>query len=89
MGIVRVVYFHIRSSEGGSPRLSRLRTDHLAPMNKIDYVLTHTGLWDPTNLVACTVAMLDDTLHCLTDIHCNSVWATHGCPSRYHVEDMH
>ncbi len=29
--------------QGGSPRLCRLRTDHLAPVNKIDYVLAHTG----------------------------------------------
>jgi hypothetical protein len=43
MGRVRVVSFHIRSSEGGSPRLCRLRTDHLAPQNKIGYVLVHTG----------------------------------------------
>jgi hypothetical protein len=43
MGRVRVVYFHIQSSEGGSPRLCRLRTDRLAPVNEIDYVLAHTG----------------------------------------------
>jgi hypothetical protein len=43
MGKVRVVCFHVRSSEGGSPRLCRLRTEHLAPVNKIDYVLTHMG----------------------------------------------
>jgi hypothetical protein len=33
---LRVVCFHIRSSEGGSPRLCRLRTDHLASVNKIE-----------------------------------------------------
>jgi hypothetical protein len=38
-----VVYFHIQSSEGGRPRLCQLRTDRLAPVNKIDYVLVHTG----------------------------------------------
>jgi hypothetical protein len=43
MGRVRVVCFHVRSSEGGSPFLCRLRTDRLAPVNKIDYVLMHTG----------------------------------------------
>jgi hypothetical protein len=41
MGSVRVVCFHVQSSEGGSPHLCRLRTDRLTPMNKIDYVLTH------------------------------------------------
>jgi hypothetical protein len=42
MGRVRVVYFHVQSSESGSPRLCRLRTDRLTLVNKIDYVLTHT-----------------------------------------------
>jgi hypothetical protein len=41
MRMVRVVCFHIQSSEGGSPHLCRLRTDLLAPVNKIDYVLAH------------------------------------------------
>jgi hypothetical protein len=40
---VRVVYFHIQSSEGGSSRLCQLKTDRLAPVNKIDYVITHIG----------------------------------------------
>jgi hypothetical protein len=35
------------------------------------------------------VAELVDTLPYMRDIHWDSVWATHGCPSRYHVEDMH
>jgi hypothetical protein len=42
MECVRVICFYIRSSEGGSPRLCRLRTDRLALVNKIDYVLAHT-----------------------------------------------
>jgi hypothetical protein len=40
---VRVVYFYIRSSKGGSPHLCQLRTDHLAPGKKFDYALAHTG----------------------------------------------
>jgi hypothetical protein len=39
---VRVVCFHVQSSEGGSPLLCRLCTDRLTPVNKIDYVLVHT-----------------------------------------------
>jgi hypothetical protein len=35
--------FHVRCSEGGSPRLSQLRTDHLTPVSKFDYVLAHMG----------------------------------------------
>jgi hypothetical protein len=42
MGRMRVIYFHIWSSEGGSPHLCQLRTNRLAPVNKIDYVLAHT-----------------------------------------------
>jgi hypothetical protein len=42
MGRVRVVCFHVQSSEGGSSRLCQLRTDHLALVNKIYYVLAHT-----------------------------------------------
>jgi hypothetical protein len=41
MGRVIVVYFHVRSSSGGSPHLCRLRTNRLAPVKKIDYVLAH------------------------------------------------
>jgi hypothetical protein len=89
MGRVRVFYFQIRSSEGGSPRLCRLTTDRLAPVSKFDYVLTHTRFmgshklssfdgcwvrWYPTIPIGC---------------HWDSVWANHGCPSRYHMEDMH
>jgi hypothetical protein len=42
MGRVKVVYFHIRSSEGGSPHLSQLRTDRLDRVSKIDYILVYT-----------------------------------------------
>jgi hypothetical protein len=42
MGRVRVICFNIQCSEGGSPCLCQLRTDHLAPVNKFDYVQTHT-----------------------------------------------
>jgi hypothetical protein len=36
-----VVYFHVQSSEGGSPRLSQLMTDRLASVSKFDYILAH------------------------------------------------
>jgi hypothetical protein len=38
----RVDYFHVWSSEGARPHLSRLRTDRLTPVSKFDYVLAHT-----------------------------------------------
>jgi hypothetical protein len=43
MGRERVICFHVQSSDGGSPHLCRLRTDRLAPVNKIDYVLVYMG----------------------------------------------
>jgi hypothetical protein len=42
MGRSRVESFHVQSSECGSPRLSQLRTDLLAPVSKFDYVLAHS-----------------------------------------------
>jgi hypothetical protein len=35
-------------------------------------------LWGPANLVALTIAEFDDTLPRFTDVHWNSVRATHG-----------
>jgi hypothetical protein len=70
MGRLRVVYFHIQSSKGGNPRLCRLRTDRLAPVNKIELCTNAYGIYgDPANLVASTVAELDDTpLYFIDDI---------------------
>jgi hypothetical protein len=67
---LRVVCFYVRSSEGGSPRLCRLRTDRLAPLNKIKLCTdTHEIYGDPANIIASTVAELDDTpLYFMDDI---------------------
>jgi hypothetical protein len=46
-------------------------------------------LGGPANFVASMVAKLDDTPPYLTDVRRDSVGATHGCPSRYRVEDLH
>jgi hypothetical protein len=43
MGRVRVIYFHVWSSEGGSSCLCQFRTDRLALVSKIDNVMMHTG----------------------------------------------
>jgi hypothetical protein len=53
-GKVESESFHVWSFEGGSPRLSRLRTDHLAPMSKFDYVLTHMRF-----MVSCKLSSFD------------------------------
>jgi hypothetical protein len=49
-GRLRVDCFHIQSFEGGSHRMCRLRTNRLAPVNKIDYVLAHTGFMESRKL---------------------------------------
>jgi hypothetical protein len=41
---------------GGSPCPCWLRTDHLALVNKFDYVLALEDLWSPVNLVASVTA---------------------------------
>jgi hypothetical protein len=46
-------------------------------------------LWGPTNIVASCVTEMKAILAYLTGVHRDSAWATHGCPSRYHVEDVH
>jgi hypothetical protein len=51
MGRVRVVYFHVRSSKGGSCRLCRLMTTSIGPCGtSIDYVLGHTRFKGSRNL---------------------------------------
>jgi hypothetical protein len=75
------VCFHVRSSEGGSPRMCWLRIASVRHWGiNINYVLAHTGLWGPTNLVALTVAELDDTPPYLTDVQWDSV----GAPTDAH-----
>jgi hypothetical protein len=57
-----VVYFYFRGSEGGSPRLCRLRTDRLDPVNNIKLCTNASGIYEnPANVVASTVMELDDT----------------------------
>jgi hypothetical protein len=66
MGRMRVVCFHFRSSEGGSPCQCRLRTDRVAPGNKIDYVLAHTRFMGSCKLSSfdgCRVGRYLTSLH--------------------------
>jgi hypothetical protein len=78
MGRLRVVYFHIQSFESGSPHLCRLRTDQVAPMNKIELCTDASRIYgDPANVVASIVVELDDTpLYFMDDI--GIVW---GAPT--------
>jgi hypothetical protein len=39
--------------------------------------------------VASCVTEIEATLPYLMGVHRDSAWATHGCPSRYRVEDVH
>jgi hypothetical protein len=50
---------------GGGSRLCRLKTDCLAPVNKIE--LCTGDLWAYANLTALTIAELDDTPLYFTD----------------------
>jgi hypothetical protein len=70
MGRLRVIYFYIRSFEGCSPHLCLLRTDRLAPVNKIELCTDAYEIYgDLINLVASTVAELEDTpLYFMDDI---------------------
>jgi hypothetical protein len=70
MGRLRVICFHIRSSNGGSPRLCQLRTNHLALVNKIELCTDAYEIYgDPVNVVASTIVELDDIpLYFLCDI---------------------
>jgi hypothetical protein len=62
IGRLRVVCFHFRSSEVGSPHLCQLRINRMAPVNKIEMCIDAYGSYgDPTNVVASTVTELDDT----------------------------
>jgi hypothetical protein len=68
---LRVVGFYIRSFEGGSPCLCQLRTTSVGSCcNKHWVVYWHIrDLCGPSNLVASTVAELDDTpLYFIDDI---------------------
>jgi hypothetical protein len=72
-GRIRVDYFHVRSSEGGSPYLCRLRTASVVPWGiSIDYILAHMRFmgshklssfdnprvgWYPTLLNGCTLGL--------------------------------
>jgi hypothetical protein len=46
-------------------------------------------LWGPANLVTLCVAETEAILPYLMDVRRDSAWATHGCPPRYRVEDVH
>jgi hypothetical protein len=76
-GRVKVFCFHIQSSEGGSPRLCRLRIDR-APVNKIDYVLAHTGFMMSRKLSSFNGRWVGRHPAVLHGWHWDSVQATHG-----------
>jgi hypothetical protein len=68
-GEYRFYVVHIRSFKGGSPRLCRLRTTSVGPCCNKHWVVYWRiqDLWGPVNLVALTVAELDDTVLYFTD----------------------
>jgi hypothetical protein len=82
--------FLVQSSEGGSFRLSQLRTDRLAPVCKFDYVLVHAGF-----MGSCKLNCLDSgqderypTIH--TTMYTGIVYGPPmDIPERYRMEDVH
>jgi hypothetical protein len=87
MGRVRVVCFHVRSSKGGSPHLCQLRATSFGPWGtSIDYVLAHTGFMGSCKLSSFDGHRVGRCLTSLTDVHWDSVWATHGGPTRLYHE---
>jgi hypothetical protein len=70
MGRLRVVCFHIRSFEVGSPPFVSIEDRSSAPVNKIELCTNAYEIYgDPANLVASTVAELNDTpLYFMDDI---------------------
>jgi hypothetical protein len=69
--------------QDGSPHLCRLRTDHLAPVDKFELCTSvYKILWGPANLLASTVAELDDILPYLTGDTRDSAWAVHGVSTK-------
>jgi hypothetical protein len=79
-GRLRVVCFHILGFEGGSLRLCRLRTDRLAPVNKVDYVLAHTGFMESHKLSSFDGYWVGRHPTVLHGWYLNSVRDTHGLP---------
>jgi hypothetical protein len=90
MGSVRVVYFQICSSVGGSPRQCQLRTASVRPCcNKnwlcIGTYMTYGGALKLSSLM---VAKLDDNLPRLMHDRRDSVQATHRLPIKVFMWKM-
>jgi hypothetical protein len=74
MGRVKVVCFHVQSSEDGCPACVDYGSCWLGRVEQA--LIMHwriRDLWSPANLVALTIAKLDVTLPCLQDVHRDSV----------------
>jgi hypothetical protein len=84
---LRVICFHIRSFECGSPCLCWLRTASIGPWGtSVNYVLAHMGFMRSQKLISF-VGHRDGSYPTIpSGCHWDSLWATHGCPSRYRVK---
>jgi hypothetical protein len=75
--------------EGGSSRLSWLRTDRLAPVSKFELCTGAYGiLWGPVNWVSSCVAKTKATLPYLTGVHQDTAWAIHGLSDETYMWKM-
>jgi hypothetical protein len=61
-----------------------------ARMNKLFIMYWRIrDLWGLANLVVLCVTEMEAIQPYLTGVNRDSAWATHECPPRYHVEDVH
>jgi hypothetical protein len=90
MGGMRVICFYIRNFKGSSPCLCRLTAMSVETCGtSINYVLAHTRFMESCKLSSFNGRWIGWHPTILNRWHGDSVWATHWCPSRYHVKDMH
>jgi hypothetical protein len=72
--------------QGGSPRLSWLWTDRLAPVSKFELCTSAYGIsWGPANFVVLCVAKVKVILPYLLGGHRDSAWVTHSVSAEAYV----
>jgi hypothetical protein len=87
MGMVIVICFHIQKVV--APACVDWASTIWPPWASSIMYWCIQDLWGPTNLVASMVAELDDTPpYLMNDTGIVGGGGTHGCPSRYRVEDL-
>jgi hypothetical protein len=72
--------------QGSRPRLYRLRTDHLAPVTKLELCTgAYRILWGSANWVALCATETEAILSYLMSVQWDNAWATHGVSAEAYV----